>query len=99
LTKKTFFNFRKNISFYAPFFFFRCNIFSVVKHFQQNNFLEEMTSLKIFFGVWLIQKDHQRPTTDDEIPLLVGRISATVARFQQWRPESDSNGQILTSFT
>jgi hypothetical protein len=62
-------------------------MFFVIKHFQQNYFLEKMIFLKIFFDVWLVRKNHQqRQITGDEIPSLVGRIPTVMTRFQLVSP-------------
>lgn len=64
-------------------------MFSVIKYFQRNYFLEKMIFLKIFSGVWLLRKNHQwRKTTGDEILLLVDRISPTFTGFRLRLPNS-----------
>jgi hypothetical protein len=86
-------------SFFFLFFGVKC-MFSVVKF----HFLEKIISLKFFFDVWLVRKNHQwRKITGNEILLLVGRqdsghcclILAMKTRIRQLWPNSKQFRQHL----
>jgi hypothetical protein len=78
---------------------FQRKMIFVVKYFRRNHFFKKMIFLKIFFGVWLAQKNYERRKLEygkcrrnpEHLVAIAGFRRAGLAGF---RPDSSGSGHI-----